>query len=106
MQPFDVVATRLYNQSNYIQWLYLFCLKLYFLFSTNRIYYCILETDANGKGALYNGLYDALTKIFKTEGVFGLYKGVFPTWLRIAPHTVLCLVFYEKIARFYTELDK
>ncbi|XP_016844708.1 brain mitochondrial carrier protein 1-like [Nasonia vitripennis] len=78
MQPFDVVATRLYNQG----------------------------IDAKGKGVLYNGLFDALYKIFRTEGVFGLYKGVFPTWLRIAPHTVLCLVFYEKIARFYGELEK
>ncbi|KZC14811.1 Solute carrier family 25 member 35, partial [Dufourea novaeangliae] len=69
MQPFDVLATRLYNQ----------------------------RTDASGKGALYNGLLDASVKIFRTEGLTGLYKGIFPTWMRIAPHTVLCLVFYEKI---------
>lgn len=66
----------------------------------------LLGTDAKGKGVLYDGLFDALCKIFRTEGVFGLYKGVFPTWLRIAPHTVLCLVFYEKIARFYGDLEK
>lgn len=66
----------------------------------------LLGTDAKGKGALYNGLFDALYKIFRTEGIFGLYKGVFPTWLRIAPHTVLCLVFYEKIARFYGNFGK
>ncbi|XP_023315746.1 brain mitochondrial carrier protein 1-like [Trichogramma pretiosum] len=77
MQPFDVVATRLYNQG----------------------------TDAKGRGSLYNGLFDALYKIFRTEGVFGLYKGVFPTWMRITPHTVLCLVFYEKIARFLGDSD-
>ncbi|XP_011497490.1 PREDICTED: solute carrier family 25 member 35-like isoform X1 [Ceratosolen solmsi marchali] len=76
MQPFDVLATRLYNQG----------------------------TDVKGNGVLYNGLFDALYKIFKTEGIFGLYKGVFPTWLRIAPHTILCLVFYEKIARIYNDL--
>ncbi|XP_043268957.1 solute carrier family 25 member 35-like [Venturia canescens] len=69
MQPFDVVATRLYNQG----------------------------TDANGRGLLYRGVIDALIKIGRTEGVMGLYKGVFPTWIRIAPHTVLCLVFYDEI---------
>lgn len=76
IQPFDVLATRLYNQ----------------------------RTDAGGKGALYNGLLDALVKIFRTEGVTGLYKGIFPTWLRIAPHTVLCLVFYEKLDQLYGTL--
>ncbi|GAB1864622.1 Solute carrier family 25 member 35 [Camponotus japonicus] len=75
MQPFDVLATRLYNQ----------------------------QTDASGKGALYKGLGDALIKIFRTEGLTGLYKGTFPTWLRIAPHTVLCLVFYEELDQLYNK---
>ncbi|XP_014480816.1 PREDICTED: solute carrier family 25 member 35-like isoform X3 [Dinoponera quadriceps] len=76
MQPFDVLATRLYNQ----------------------------QTDAAGKGTLYNGLVDALVKIFRTEGLTGLYKGTFPTWMRIAPHTVLCLVFYEQLDQLYAKL--
>ncbi|XP_048509483.1 solute carrier family 25 member 35-like isoform X3 [Athalia rosae] len=76
MQPFDVAATRLYNQG----------------------------VDAKGKGLLYNGVIDALIKIAKVEGIFGLYKGTFPTWLRIAPHTVLCLVFYEEIDGIYSKL--
>ncbi|XP_076168294.1 solute carrier family 25 member 35 [Ptiloglossa arizonensis] len=76
MQPFDVLATRLYNQ----------------------------QMDASGKGLLYNGLLDALIKIFRTEGLTGFYKGIFPTWMRIAPHTVLCLVFYEKLDQFYSTL--
>ncbi|XP_051164100.1 solute carrier family 25 member 35-like [Leptopilina boulardi] len=73
MQPFDVLATRLYNQG----------------------------VDVKGKGLLYSGLGDAFFKIFKTEGVIGFYKGVFPTWMRIAPHTVLCLVFYEKLVQLF-----
>ncbi|XP_034193429.1 solute carrier family 25 member 35 [Osmia lignaria lignaria] len=75
MQPFDVLATRLYNQ----------------------------RTDAAGKGMLYNGLLDAFIKILRTEGLTGLYKGIFPTWMRIAPHTVLCLVFYEKLDQLYNK---
>ncbi|XP_066599878.1 solute carrier family 25 member 35-like isoform X2 [Prorops nasuta] len=73
MQPFDVIATRLYNQ----------------------------KTDVRGKGTLYSGVFDAIRKIFLTEGITGLYKGTFPTWMRIAPHTVLCLVFYEKLDQLY-----
>ncbi|XP_017879005.1 solute carrier family 25 member 35-like isoform X2 [Ceratina calcarata] len=77
MQPFDVLATRLYNQ----------------------------RTDAAGKGTLYNGLLDALIKIFRTEGLTGFYKGIFPTWMRIAPHTVLCLTFYEKLDELYNTVQ-
>ncbi|KAI4503191.1 hypothetical protein M0802_001413 [Mischocyttarus mexicanus] len=73
MQPFDVLATRLYNQ----------------------------KATKSGKGTLYNGLFDALIKIWRTEGLYGLYKGTFPTWMRIAPHTVLCLVFYKKLDQLY-----
>lgn len=62
------------------------------------------ETDASGKGTLYNGIGDALVKIFRTEGLTGLYKGTFPTWMRIAPHTVLCLVFYEELDQLYSKL--
>lgn len=57
--------------------------------------------DVEGKGTLYNGLLDAFVKIIRTEGLIGLYKGIFPTWMRIAPHTVLCLVFYEKLDQLY-----
>ncbi|KAK2576424.1 hypothetical protein KPH14_005758 [Odynerus spinipes] len=76
MQPFDVLATRLYNQ----------------------------RTTESGKGTLYKGLLDASIKILRTEGFTGLYKGTFPTWMRIAPHTVLCLVFYEKLDRLYSDI--
>ncbi|XP_015190199.1 PREDICTED: solute carrier family 25 member 35-like isoform X2 [Polistes dominula] len=76
MQPFDVLATRLYNQ----------------------------KATKDGKGGtLYNGLFDALIKIWRTEGLYGLYKGTFPTWMRIAPHTVLCLVFYKKLDQLYDD---
>ncbi|XP_074102543.1 solute carrier family 25 member 35-like [Cotesia typhae] len=76
MQPFDVVATRLYNQGS----------------------------DSRGQGVLYKNFLDALIKISRTEGLYGLYKGTFPTWMRIAPHTVLCLCFYEHLERFYDKL--
>ncbi|KAJ8683231.1 hypothetical protein QAD02_019023 [Eretmocerus hayati] len=75
MQPFDVISVRLYNQG----------------------------TDLQGRGIYYNGLSDALYKVFKIEGVLGLYKGIFPTLMRSAPHVVLCQVFYENLAQLYDE---
>jgi len=59
MNPFDVVATRLYNQK-----------------------------VESGKGALYSGPFNCLKKILSTEGFYGLYKGVFAHYLRTGPHTV------------------
>ncbi|KAG8037508.1 hypothetical protein G9C98_005718 [Cotesia typhae] len=73
MQPFDVISIRLYNQG----------------------------TDSSGKGLLYRSYFDAYYKIFKIEGFIGLYKGVFSTWMRIGPHTVLCFCFYEQLERIY-----
>lgn len=63
-----------------------------------------IETTAKGKGELYNGMLDAFVKIAKAEGIGGLYKGFFASWMRQAPHVVLCQVLYDKIARFYSSL--
>lgn len=63
-----------------------------------------IGVDANGRGLLYSGFGDALVKVFRHEGLMGLYKGVFPTWIRIAPHTVLCLVFYKQIEQLFDML--
>ncbi|XP_039299755.1 solute carrier family 25 member 35 [Nilaparvata lugens] len=67
MNPFDVIATRLYNQG----------------------------VDKNGKGLLYKNYFDCVRKVFKIEGITGLYKGVIPQLARCGPHTVLCLVFWD-----------
>lgn len=61
-------------------------------------------TDRTGKGMYYNGLFDGLYKIFRVEGVLGLYKGIFPTLMRSTPHVILCQVFYEKLSQTYDEL--
>ncbi|KAL7288822.1 hypothetical protein TKK_0016798 [Trichogramma kaykai] len=78
IHPFDVMATRLYNQGS------------------NKL----------GQGNLYNGMFDALKRIVRTEGFFGLYKGIFPNWLRLAPYVVICQVFYQKLALIYEESRK
>lgn len=53
--PPDVILTRLYNQ----------------------------PLDDHGKGKFYSGVYDCLVKIVKTEGLSGLYKGFWPSYLRV-----------------------
>lgn len=73
MTPFDVCCTRLYNQ----------------------------PTDTSGKGLLYSNIGDCIIKIFRTEGVWGFYKGFTASFLRAGPHTVLSLMFWSQLRREY-----
>lgn len=76
MTPFDVVSTRLYNQG----------------------------TTASGKGLLYNGFLDCFIKISKREGVTGFFKGLGPHYFRIGPHTILSLLFWDRIKTFFASV--
>ncbi|XP_053687692.1 solute carrier family 25 member 35-like isoform X2 [Sabethes cyaneus] len=71
MTPPDVVATRLYNQG----------------------------VDASGKGIYYKGVLDCFIKIVKIEGIAGLYKGFWPHYMRIGPHSMLVLVFFDELKK-------
>ena len=75
MTPFDVVSTRLYNQ----------------------------QTTNSGRGAVYNGVTDCFAKIFRKEGLWGFYKGWGASLFRLGPHTVLSLVIWNELRRFYLE---
>nr|CAI5827011.1 unnamed protein product [Callosobruchus analis] len=68
MTPFDLILTRLYNQ----------------------------PTDDKGKGKLYKGYLDCVIKIYRREGLPAFYKGFGPMYLRLGPHSILCLVFWDQ----------
>jgi solute carrier family 25 protein 34/35 len=67
MNPFDVIMTRLFNQS-----------------------------AVKGE-KLYTGLIDCATKTIKIEGWRALFKGYIPHYIRIGPHTLLTLMFLEQV---------
>jgi solute carrier family 25 protein 34/35 len=73
MTPNDVVSTRLYNQ----------------------------QVDAQGHGVFYRNFFDCFVKIFRKEGTFGFYKGWAASLFRLAPHTILSLVFWDELRLFY-----
>ena len=77
MTPFDVVSTRLYNQG----------------------------TDKTGRGVLYTGPFDCISKIFVQEGFLGFYKGIGAQYFRLGPHTVLCLVFAHELRKLYYDSE-
>jgi len=76
MNPFDVVATRMYNQP-----------------------------VVDGKGAYYTSPLDCFIKIARAEGLRGFFKGYIAHYLRLGPHTVLGFVILEWLkkntARFF-----
>jgi len=81
MAPFDMVATRFYNQG----------------------------VDSNGKGVLYKSVWNCMTKIFHEEGFLGFYKGWTANYFRLGPHTLLLLVFWDRLKhhhRVYEEKVK
>ncbi|XP_069040189.1 solute carrier family 25 member 34 [Lepisosteus oculatus] len=71
MTPFDVISTRLYNQ----------------------------PVDKQGRGCLYRGFLDCLAKVCRTESPLGLYKGIGPAFVRLGPHTVLSMLFWDLLRR-------
>ncbi|XP_053676397.1 solute carrier family 25 member 35-like [Anopheles nili] len=78
MSPCDVVTTRITNQA----------------------------VSATGKGLLYSNIFDCFAKIYRSEGVHGFYKGFFPMYLRVAPHTMLNLTFWELFKGLYERFNK
>lgn len=70
--PFDVVKTRVMNQAK----------------------------DNLGRPTVYKNALDCILKVIKHEGVFGLYKGFIPNWMRIGPHTVVTFFVFEQLRKF------
>lgn len=67
MNPFDTIATRMFNQG----------------------------TAPDGRGLLYKNLFDCFVKIVRVEGPLALYKGLISNYMRLGPHTVLNLTFWD-----------
>ncbi|KAL0130822.1 hypothetical protein PUN28_002439 [Cardiocondyla obscurior] len=54
----------------------------------------------NGKPE-FTGAIDVLTKVVRNEGLFALWKGFFPYYARLGPHTVLTFIFLEQMTTAY-----
>lgn len=54
----------------------------------------------NGKPE-FTGAIDVLTKVIRNEGLFALWKGFFPYYARLGPHTVLTFIFLEQMTSAY-----
>lgn len=66
----------------------------------------ILTRVYNQRGDLYSGPIDCFVKTVKSEGIMALYKGFGAQILRIAPHTVLTLMFMEQTMPLIYSVEK
>ena len=57
-------------------------------------------TGMKGGNIKYNGAFDALRGIIKTEGVRGLYRGLWPNLLKVAPSIATSFFTYELVKEF------
>lgn len=51
----------------------------------------------------YKGAVDVLGKVIRNEGIFALWKGFFPYYARLGPHTVLTFIFLEQMTTSYKQ---
>eukprot|EP00742_Colponemidia_sp_Colp-10_P004259 GILJ01004544.1.p1 GENE.GILJ01004544.1~~GILJ01004544.1.p1 ORF type:complete len:323 (-),score=30.87 GILJ01004544.1:210-1142(-) len=48
---------------------------------------------------LYLNTVDCFTKILRSEGLHGLYKGFIPNWIRLGPHTIVTFIVFEELRK-------
>ncbi|XP_065431378.1 solute carrier family 25 member 34 isoform X2 [Chrysemys picta bellii] len=51
------------------------------------------------KGKHYRGFLDCFVQISRKEGILALYKGIGPAYLRLGPHTILSLLFWDELRK-------
>ncbi|KAM9317137.1 LOW QUALITY PROTEIN: mitochondrial uncoupling protein 4 [Gastrophryne carolinensis] len=55
--------------------------------------------DKHGRGTLYKSSADCFIQAVRGEGFLSLYKGFIPTWMRMAPWSLVFWLTYEQIRR-------
>jgi len=59
--------------------------------------------SAGALGYKYNGAFDALRQIIRHEGFIGLYRGLWPNLLKVAPSIATSFFVYETVKEFLVE---
>eukprot|EP01089_Gocevia_fonbrunei_P005000 TRINITY_DN1511_c0_g1_i3.p1 TRINITY_DN1511_c0_g1~~TRINITY_DN1511_c0_g1_i3.p1 ORF type:complete len:205 (-),score=23.86 TRINITY_DN1511_c0_g1_i3:24-638(-) len=54
----------------------------------------------NSEKGVYSGSLDCFFKTVKHEGVFALWKGFLPFYIRLGPHTVITFLVFEQFCKF------
>lgn len=57
------------------------------------------ESLVKGQEAKHRNIHQVVMMIVRSEGLFGLYKGWFPCWARISPHTCITFLVFEQLRK-------
>ncbi|KAJ0964616.1 hypothetical protein J5N97_025754 [Dioscorea zingiberensis] len=81
------------------------------LVRTKLAYQVVGASKLKGKGLsqpeiIYGGIFDCISKIFKQNGIRGLYRGVGPSLYGIFPYSGLKFYFYEELKAHVPEEHK
>jgi len=60
----------------------------------------IMTRNYNMREVKYYGIYDATRQIFRTEGVNGFFKGLWPHYWRLGPHMVATFLFFDSLKAY------
>ncbi|RIB00536.1 mitochondrial carrier domain-containing protein [Gigaspora rosea] len=65
--------------------------------------YQLIRTRLNNQKFVikYNGVIDAIRKVYSSEGFLGFYKGLAPNTLRVLPGTCTTFLVYENMSAFF-----
>lgn len=79
MAPFDTISVRLYNQP---------------------------AVGSPFQKPYYAGWFDCVYKTYRAEGFTGFYKGFWPVYFRIGPHTILTFLFWEELIKLEEKFNR
>ncbi|XP_023160968.1 mitochondrial uncoupling protein Bmcp [Drosophila hydei] len=79
--PIDVIRTRLMNQRHV------------------TMLNGGMATASAAPPKLYNGSLDCAVQTIRNEGLFALYKGFIPTWVRMGPWNIIFFITYEQLKK-------
>jgi len=91
--PADVIKTRIMCQPVDANGKYYLKLKFFEYFIIKIIHF--------KRGIKYKSSLHCLKLTFKNEGFFGLYKGYWPTWLRMVLRNLSQIKTFIKYSKFY-----
>lgn len=80
-------------------------MKAYALVGSDVLVLCSPLLDML-QGLMYRGIFDALLQTARTEGIFGMYKGIGASYFRLGPHTILSLFFWDQLRSLYNTYAK
>ncbi|OUC49613.1 hypothetical protein D917_05224 [Trichinella nativa] len=67
--------------------------------------YQVIRARLQDQHLKYNGIMDAVSRTWRHERLYGFYKGLLPSLLRVTPATCITFLIYEEVSKYLTALQ-